>query len=428
MKRLKSLAMSCLLVCTALAGTAQAEGFALYEWGARGNALGGTMMARKPDASAVAYNPALMTQLEGTQVMAGVSAIIPSAKVDVKRGGQTYTGEGADNVWTPPHGYLTTQLKDNLWLGMGIYTRFGLGTEYDDERWAGRYNIYNAEIQTVSYNPNIAFKITDKLSAAVGVEFMTLKLNMDKKSDPTGANNPMTPSAAEVDSNLEADSYGWGLTAGLHYQFNDQWAAGVSYKSQIEQEARGDNNFTIGSALTSVPSVVGVYQDCDVKGSVTLPDMVAFGVSYTPIPELSIELGALLTRWSLYDNLAIYHESPFYGGNGALVNQEKDWRDAWRYSIGVEYAATPWMDLRAGYVYDESPARNGKIDYLIPTDDRQLYSVGTGFHWDSYTVDLSYTYIVASDAEYDNQGGGVYDGSSRDGRTHVFGLSLGYKF
>lgn len=114
MKRLKKLAVSCLLVCTALVGTAQAEGYALYEWGARGNALGGAMVARKPDASAVAYNPALMTQLEGTQVMAGVSAIIPSAKVDVTYGGQTYTGEGADNVWTPPHGYLTTQVKDNL--------------------------------------------------------------------------------------------------------------------------------------------------------------------------------------------------------------------------------------------------------------------------------------------------------------------------
>ncbi|MBZ2171454.1 OmpP1/FadL family transporter [Nitratidesulfovibrio sp. SRB-5] len=433
MKRLKSLAVSCLLVCTALAGTAQAEGFALYEWGARGNALGGTMVARKPDASAVAYNPALMTQLEGTQVMAGVSAIIPSAKVDVKYNGQTYTGEGADNVWTPPHGYLTTQLKDNLWLGMGIYTRFGLGTEYDDSNWAGRYNIYNAEIQTISYNPNIAFKLTDKLSAAVGVEFMTLKLLMDKKSDPAAANpvvgNNPGDTSRDIDSNLEADSYGWGLTAGLHYQFNDQWAAGVSYKSQIEQEAEGENNFTLSAGAQSIPAAVLGYQDCDVRGSVILPDMLAFGVSYTPIPELSIEVGALLTRWSLYDNLAIYHEPPFANGAGKLVNQEKDWKDAWRYSIGVEYAATPWMDLRAGFTYDESPAPGNRIDYLIPTDDRQLYSTGVGFHWDSYTVDLSYTYIVASDAHYDvRRADGVYEGNSYDGRTHVLGLSLGYKF
>ena len=30
-------------------GVALAEGFALYEWGARGMALGGAMMGRKPD-------------------------------------------------------------------------------------------------------------------------------------------------------------------------------------------------------------------------------------------------------------------------------------------------------------------------------------------------------------------------------------------
>ncbi len=309
---------------------------------------------------------------------------------------------------------------------MGIYTRFGLGTEYDDERWAGRYNIYNAEIQTVSYNPNVAFKLTDKLSAAVGVEFMTLKLNMDKKG--ASPKVPTMPETYELDSQLEADSYGWGLTAGLHYQFNDQWAAGVSYKSQIEQEARGENNFTLSPALIGLGAGYK-YADCDVDGSVTLPDMISFGISYNPIPELGIEVGATLTRWSLYDNLAIYHKPPYNLGQGELINQQKDWNDAWRYSIGVEYALTDWMDLRAGFIYDESPAPSGKIDYLIPTDDRQLYSLGTGFHWDSYTVDLSYTYIVASDAHYDDRpDDGIYNGSSRDGRTHVFGLSLGYKF
>lgn len=428
MKRLKKLAVSCLLVCTALAGTAQAEGFALYEWGARGNALGGTMVARKPDASAVAYNPALMTQLEGTHVMAGFSAIVPDAKVDVNYGGQTYTGEGAHNVWTPPHGYLTTQVKDNLWLGMGIYTRFGLGTEYDDPNWAGRYNIYDAEIQTVSYNPNVAFKITDKLSAAVGIEFMTLDLKLKKKIDGTDMDNSPTDSGAgDIDSELKADSYGWGLTGGLHYQFDEQWAAGVSYKSQVKQNADGTNSFTPGSSVTN-PMILGAYRDCNVEGSVTLPDMISFGISYNPIPELGIEVGATLTRWSLYDNLPIYHDAPF-AGTGRLVNSEKEWSDSWRYSVGVEYAATPWMDLRAGFIYDESPADSDHIDYLIPTSDRQLYSTGVGFHWDSYTVDLSYTYIVATNAEYDNHAtNGIYDGNSYDGRTHVVGLSVGYKF
>lgn len=332
MKRLCTLLLAAGLLLAAFTGSASAEGFALYEWGARGNALGGSMVGRADDPSAVAFNPAGITQLEGTHVMGGFSAIIPSSTVEINHGARSYEGEGAFNIWVPPHGYMTTQLSDNMWLGMGIYTRFGLGSEYDDSSWGGRYNIYNVGIQTVSFNPNLAFKLTDDLSAAIGVEVMGLKLDMKKKINPTGkANNaPGNNPAGDIDSDLEADSYGVGLTAGLHYRLNDQWAAGVSYKSQVKHKARGTNDFS------NVPAgpLQGVYADCDVNGVVILPDMISFGVVYYPTPEWSIEAGATLTRWSLYDNLPIYHSAPFYNGAGAMVNSEKEWNDAWRYNVG----------------------------------------------------------------------------------------------
>ncbi|HBW17467.1 MAG TPA: hypothetical protein DEF41_15430 [Desulfovibrio sp.] len=427
MKRLCTLLLAAGLLLAAFTGSASAEGFALYEWGARGNALGGSMVGRADDPSAVAFNPAGITQLEGTHVMGGFSAIIPSSTVEINHGGKSYEGEGAFNVWVPPHGYMTTQLSDNMWLGMGIYTRFGLGSEYDDSSWGGRYNIYNVGIQTVSFNPNLAFKLTDDLSAAIGVEVMGLKLDMKKKINPTGkgSNAPGTPPASgDIDSDLQADSYGVGLTAGLHYRLNDQWAAGVSYKSQVKHKARGTNDFS------NVPGgLQNIYADCDVNGVVILPDMISFGVVYYPTPEWSIEAGATLTRWSLYDNLPIYHSAPFYNGAGAMVNSEKEWNDAWRYNVGVEYKATDWMDLRVGYVYDVSPVDDDHVDYLIPTQDRQLYSTGVGFHWDSYTVDLSYTYIVASEVEYSQRTSeGIFEGNSKGGRTHVLGLSVGYTF
>lgn len=428
MKRLCTLFLAVGMVLSAFSGSASAEGYALYEWGARGNALGGSMVGRADDPSAVAYNPAGITQLEGTHVMAGFSAIIPNSTVEINRGGKEYSTDGAFNVWVPPHGYLTTQLSDNAWLGMGIYTRFGLGSEYEDSSWAGRYNIYNVEIQTVSFNPNVAVKLTDNLSAALGVELMSLKLGMKKKINPSGpsGNNPSNNPAGDIDSDLEADSYGVGLTGGLHYRLNEQWAAGVSYKSQVKHKARGTNSF---SNVPGIPQVQAIYQDCDVNGVVILPDMISFGVVYSPTSYLSVEAGATLTRWSLYDNLPIYHSAPFYGGQGKLVNSEKEWDDAWRYNVGVEYKATDWMDLRAGYVYDFSPVDDGHADYLIPTQDRQLFSGGLGFHWDSYTVDLSYTYIVAEEVDYTARvAEGIFDGNSQGGRTHVVGLSLGYTF
>lgn len=66
MKRLCTLLLAAGLLLAAFTGSASAEGFALYEWGARGNALGGSMVGRADDPSAVAFNPAGITQLEGT--------------------------------------------------------------------------------------------------------------------------------------------------------------------------------------------------------------------------------------------------------------------------------------------------------------------------------------------------------------------------
>ncbi|MDY6952264.1 MAG: transporter, partial [Thermodesulfobacteriota bacterium] len=45
------------------ASMAQGAGFALYEGSARGNALGGTLVGRADDPSAIFFNPAGITQL-----------------------------------------------------------------------------------------------------------------------------------------------------------------------------------------------------------------------------------------------------------------------------------------------------------------------------------------------------------------------------
>ena len=65
------------LISLALSTTAFAAGFALYETGARGTALGGAMIARADDPSALFFNPAGITQLPGTQTLFGLTMIAP---------------------------------------------------------------------------------------------------------------------------------------------------------------------------------------------------------------------------------------------------------------------------------------------------------------------------------------------------------------
>jgi long-chain fatty acid transport protein len=78
------------------------SGFALFEAGARGSALMGTMVARADDPSGIFYNPAGLVQLPGFQVMGGFSFIVPRAEIVTHFGGV----DTGTLVFLPMNGFL----------------------------------------------------------------------------------------------------------------------------------------------------------------------------------------------------------------------------------------------------------------------------------------------------------------------------------
>lgn len=395
-----------------------AAGFGIYEWSARGNALGGATVGRADDPSALASNPAGITQLEGIQVLGGFTAINPV--VDVQAGSNTYTSD-ENAVWLPPHFYATWQVNDRYTVGLGTFSRFGLGSIMDDN-WAGKYNSYEAIIQAVSINPNVAVKVTDKLSAAVGVEAMHLNFNQKKKL-------PLTP-FPDGDAELDADGWGYGFNAGLHYQPCKYAKLGLTYRSPVTMKVTGDADFSTSDAFHAVRPAA--FQDTSASGKVTLPDSFSFGLAIYPTEKLSVEFGAIYTLWSKYDALTINFGDPTILTSSGYTDQtsyRKNWDNVWRFNIGVEYAALDWLDLRVGYVYDQEPVPDETIDYMVPANDRQIFCFGTGFHWDNWTVDLSYNYLMIMDRDIEGRtGSGVLDGDIDNADAHMVGVSVGYKF
>jgi long-chain fatty acid transport protein len=338
------------------------------------------------------------------------------------------TDSDDSSVFFPPHFYATWKVNDRYSVGLATFSRFGLGTKFD-ENWAGRYNSYEAAIESVSINPNVAVKVTDKLSAAFGVEAMYLNFTQKKKLPMGGGLLP------DGDAKLEADGTGYGFNMALHYQPCQYAKLGLTYRSPVTMKVTGDADFS--DIYVDVVNA-GFFKDTSANGVVTLPDSFSFGVALYPMEKLSVELGAVYTLWSKYDELKIDFGDdviPVLDSSGALVGRtdqttsKKNWDDVWRLNIGVEYAALDWLDVRLGYVWDQSPAKDSTIDYLLPDSDRHMFSGGLGFHKDNWGLDMSYSYLMFEDRDIDGRPlDGVYDGEVKDAHAHIAGVSFTYKF
>ena len=127
------------LVC--LPGMASAQVPRIQGQGAAASAMSNAFAAQANDPSALHYNPAGMTQLQGLQFMAG--ALIVGGSTDfTSPTGVTATGDRNGTVaWPPPgHIYITANLKDlgltalgDLSAGIGLTVPFGSLTRWPND-------------------------------------------------------------------------------------------------------------------------------------------------------------------------------------------------------------------------------------------------------------------------------------------------------
>ena len=144
--------------------TAMGAGFGLYEASARGLGMGNGLVGSTKDASANYYNPANLTELTNASVMVGMTLINPFCDVVVDGVQQQKMNAG---WFPPPHAYIAVPVLKDLVFGFGTYCEYGLGTKYDNG-WDLRFDTTETTIQQFTFNPNIAYKITEDWSVAFG--------------------------------------------------------------------------------------------------------------------------------------------------------------------------------------------------------------------------------------------------------------------
>ena len=420
-------------VCSLFAASAaMGAGFALEEGSARGNVNPASLMAAGGEPAALYFNPAAIADLPGTQVQAGASFILPSAHVDTVN---PYTGRkdrsaGHSQVWNIPSAYVTHQLSDELWFGFGVFTRYGLGANFP-RTWPGRYGNYKAEILSLDFAPQLAWKATDSLVLAAGVSLRYFDIELAQRLDAAGMyglRNYNDPSFSpyDVDQDLHGDDIHPALDLGLQWKIDDRLTFGAAYHSRIQFKVRGDAKWDAPAPVRAMAPAA--FREMTFNSRNYIPDKFMAGLTWDATDRLALSAGFTFTTWHLYDDLLINLDREMLPGVDKLASV-KEWHDAWRVSAGADYALTQEWTLRAGYTWDQSPINGRYADYLVPGDDRHIFAIGAGWTRGAWTLEGSYFYELVQDFDVSARPrNGVFDGKYADAHGHALAFSATRRF
>lgn len=413
---MKAAAAAVMAVCAASA--AHAAGFMLTEQsaGALGRAYAGVGVDGT-DISGVYYNPATMTLHPGTAIQAGFVAVGLDLAFEGEKNGQAVTENGQYNTQAIPHGYISHQLTDNMWIGLAMTVPFGMGTEYKDG-WAWNNRGISAEVLTFDFNPNVAWRVSDKLSlgAGISIQYAAADLKMHKSVS-------LGQHSAEVNSEVDADSIAWGFNAGLMWSPLENLRFGLSYRSRINHNADGDLTLSDSPAVgTMLP------ESFDATATISTPAWLMATAAWDVNDLLSLYATFRWTDWSSFDELTIKTNNPMIGDS--IKNK---WQDTYLVSVGADLRFTNWWTFRAGIGYETSAVDDPKYrTAIIPDADRLWLALGSSFKaTENMQIDVSAAWLhgIGERNLWDKDtAGGTEVGKFEDLDAYLFGVQLVYKF
>ena len=389
------------LLMAGLTSVAHSAGFALIEQNASGlgNAYAG-QAAVAADVSTIFFNPAGMTLLPDRQVVMAGHLIKPQAEFS---GSSTIGGgDGGDagGLAIVPNAYAAYRLTPDVHVGVGMFSPFGLKTEYDST-WAGRTQGVKSELKVINLNPAVAWKASETLSLGAGLNVQYAKATL---TNMTGA-GLLT---------VEGDNYSWGYNLGALWQMTGATRLGLSYRSEVDQTLEGTAEFAVVP-----PGVNG-----PVEASVTLPDSASLSLSHKLNPRWDLLADVTWTGWSDFDELRIVRTS------GALLGvTPENWSDSYRYSVGANYRLNDKVMLRTGVAYDETPVSDAFRTARIPDESRTWLAFGAQYHLSDKTVlDFGYAHLFVKDASINKTESGVTLTGTYDASVDILSAQFTHNF
>jgi len=405
-----------------------ASGFSLYEPSAISMSMGGALVGRAMDASANFNNPATLTDLTNIVVTLGFVTEHPRGQIRGRRNGIPFeTGDVTmdPGMFTLPHFQLAVPLPYDFAFGLGVEPEFGLGTAFGSNSPLS-WNASETTVLSLTVNPNLAYKITDRWSVGAGLRVMYFDFEQYKDGmrfavAPIGEIGSMN---YHLKGDNRCESLGWQI--GTKYDVFDNFSVGIVYKSPIDVCVRGDTDARTVSdpygALAAQTRAMNAPADADL----TLPQSVTGGFNWDITRDWHLGMALSWTEWSVFDKL-VFNVQP------QKQPVQLDWEDTWRYSCGAAWDFHEDWTWMISYVYDMDCTSSSQTSAMLPPAARHIASTGFTWRcWKGLEFTLAYSCIfMHGNSMYlvdKNHNNDRYDLEVCRGFCHGGGFSITYRF
>ena len=415
MKKIYTLLFALLISVQLFAG-----GFQINEQGAKAMAMADAFTGIANNPSAIFFNPAGITQLNGTQFLGGVSLIAPSAKF-IGPSPLTTEWKMENQIFTPFDIYATHQFSDRFFAGLGVNNQYGLGTKWPQD-WIGNQLAVETNIKSFFFTPVIAYKFSDQFSLSAGavIAYADVKI-MNSIEDPlTGK--------ADVLVDLTGNKTGFGFTAGLMYKPINELSLGLSYRSKVKFDFAGTATST--PAGFTYPGVGFIpFPNGDISAPLTTPQNITFGIGIMPSPDLTLAADFQYVGWSSYDKLEItfknYDLDPLTPGVQSTESIDRKYKNTFIVRGGAEYKFSDVFALRGGIYFDKNPIKDEYVEPQLPDGNRIGFNLGFGYKFTpNFGVDFAYLLLTVADRQVTNSVFG-FNGTYKN-FINIVGLDFSY--
>jgi len=382
------------------APAAALDGHFLHGFGARNSAMGGAgaALVDTDPLTALAFNPAALTGLDGDHVQIGIEVIKGSPEVSstvpTPFGPVSATTEDDTGAQPLPAVAWGRHRDGSNWaVGFGSIAMAGFVTDYPQDAQnpllapqPGGFGRVNSEYQYLRLPLAVAYQVSPKLSIGGALTLGYARLSSTAAAfaapDCSGPTSCYYPAA-----NSEG-AWGSGFQLGLLYRATPTWSFAASYTSE-----QAFQDFEYHSSVAN-PNLPTFGTGRDFKFNVDVPSQVVVGTAWSPGSAVDL---ALDVRWIGYDGVDGLGTSGF-NQDGSL--RGFGWDDIMVVALGGEWRVGPRWALRAGYNHADSPIRDDLAFFTTPAPAtfEDMATLGLGFKVDErLSLDLGYYHGFRND-------------------------------